>query len=392
MTVVDAYGRHARAAWAADIAVAAGVVVAMTLTIGVAQEAEASRSLDWLAYLLGSAVGLVLLVRRRWPMQVFVVSVGLVLGYYLLDYPGFSAAVPLAVATYTAAVAGHTVAAAAVLLVFNAVGVAWQSIVEGIPLLTVLGTYTLVNVALLAAVLLLGEAVRHRRAWAQEVRERLRQAEEHRAEEAARRLEDERFRIARELHDVLAHTIAAVSVQAGVAAELIADSPDQARKSLQIIREQIREAIGELRAMVALLRGSGPEVLHAPAPGLGELETLVRFAGRAGVDVECSVTGQVRPLPAAIELTAYRIVQESLTNVVRHAHASWARVSVHYEPLALVLRIEDNGWGSDAVTADDGHGLVGMRERATALGGSLTAGPRAEGGYVVSAHLPIGTN
>jgi signal transduction histidine kinase len=364
----------------------------MTLTIGVAQEAGATRSLDWLAYVLGSAIGLVLLVRRRWPLRVFVASVGLLLGYYLLGYPGFSAAVPLAVATYTAAVVGHIVAATAVLLVFNAVGVAWQSIAEGIPLLTVLGTYTLVNVALLAAVLLLGEAVRHRRAWAQEVRERLRQAEQHRAEEAARRLEDERFRIARELHDVLAHTIAAVSVQAGVAAEIIADSPDQARKSLQIIREQIREAIGELRAMVALLRGSGSEVLHAPAPGLGELDTLVRFAGRAGVDVECSIAGQVRPLPAAIELTAYRIVQESLTNVVRHAHASRARVSVHYEPFALVLRIEDNGRGADPVPGNGGHGVVGMRERATALGGNLTAGPCAGGGYVVSAHLPIGTS
>jgi signal transduction histidine kinase len=323
---------------------------------------------------------------------VFVVSVGLLLGYYLLDYPGFSAAVPLAVATYTVAAAGHTVAAAAVLLAFNAVGVAWQTIVEGIPLLTILGTYTLVNVALLAAVLLLGEAVRHRRAWAQEVRERLRQAEQHRAEEAARRLEDERFRIARELHDVLAHTIAAVSVQAGVAAEIIADSPDQARRSLQIIREQIREAIGELRAMVGLLRGSEPEVRHAPAPGLGELDTLVRFACRAGVDVECSVGGEVRPLPAAIELTAYRIVQESLTNVVRHAHASRARVLVHFGPSALVLRIEDNGRGANSVPADDGHGVIGMRERATALGGSLTAGPSAGGGYVVSAQLPVGAS
>jgi signal transduction histidine kinase len=390
MTVVYAHARGA--AWAADIAVAGGVAVAMTLTISVAQEVGATRSLDGLAYVLGLAIGLVLLARRRWPMQVFVVSVGLLLGYYLLDYPGFSAAVPLAVATYTVAAAGHTVAAAAVLLAFNAVGVAWQTIVEGIPLLTILGTYTLVNVALLAAVLLLGEAVRHRRAWAQEVRERLRQAEQHRAEEAARRLEDERFRIARELHDVLAHTIAAVSVQAGVAAEIIADSPDQARRSLQIIREQIREAIGELRAMVGLLRGSEPEVRHAPAPGLGELDTLVRFACRAGVDVECSVGGEVRPLPAAIELTAYRIVQESLTNVVRHAHASRARVLVHFGPSALVLRIEDNGRGANSVPADDGHGVIGMRERATALGGSLTAGPSAGGGYVVSAQLPVGAS
>lgn len=377
---------------AIDIGIVVGVALVMTLTISVAAEEGASRSPDAFAYAFGLAIALVLLMRRRWPLHVFAASVCLLLVYFMLGYPGFSSAVPLAVASYSAAAAGHMVAASSVLAGFTAVGVAWQTVTEGIPLLTVLGGSAIANVALLAAVLLLGEAVRHRRAWSREVQERVRHAEQDRAIEATRRLEEERLRIARELHDVLAHTIAAVSVQAGVAVEVIDDSPDQARSSLQTIREQTREAIHELRAMVALLRGGSSDVADEPAPGLGELDSLIRFANEAGLEVERSITGTVRPLPRAIELIVYRIVQESLTNVVSHAHASKARVLLHFGPSALVVRVEDDGRGDDQVVTSDGHGLIGMRERAIAVGGTFTAGPLPNGGFFVSAYLPTGAS
>jgi signal transduction histidine kinase len=246
--------------------------------------------------------------------------------------------------------------------------------------------HTIADAASLAAVLSLGAAIRHRRAWAAEVQARLRRAEQDRAGEAARRIEVERLRIARELHDVIAHTIAAVNVQADV----IDDSPDQARASLRTIREQTREAIKELRGTVSLLRDGTPGAPPAPAPGLAELDALVRFGGEAGLEVECSLAGEIRPVPPAIELTAYRIVQESLTNAVRHAQASRASVLVRFEPAALLVRIEDDGRGANGPAPGAGHGLTGMRERAAAVGGSIEAGTGTDGGFVVSAQLPIG--
>jgi signal transduction histidine kinase len=226
-----------------------------------------------------------------------------------------------------------------------------------------------------------------------EVAERLRRAEAEREREAERRLERERLRIARELHDVLAHTVAVIGVQAGVAAEALADAPGEARAALRTIREKSREATAEVRAALDVLREPEGDAPRAPAPGLAQLEELVHAAA-AELQVELSVTGAARPLPAAVDLTAYRIVQESLTNVIRHAEASEATVSIHYEPDAVVVEIDDDGRGSTngAPTAADGHGLAGMRERAAALGGRLEAGPAPHSGdgFRIRAWLPTG--
>jgi signal transduction histidine kinase len=362
----------------ADALVVAAVAAGMTLTISVATE-EATREPDAFAYLLGLAVAALLLARRQWPMGVLIGSTGLLWIYYSLDYPAFAPAVPLAAATYFAAVAGHARAAAVLVVGVLLAGLGWQTLGEDASLASVLGINTLADASLLAAVLLLGETVRSRRAWAEEVRARLER-------EAERRVEDERLRIARELHDVMAHTIAGLNVQAGVAADVLDDDPDQARASLRAIREGSREAMAELRATVGLLRGGDEDAPRDPAPGLGELDGLARTVGAAGLDVEVEVAGAARPLPGAVELTAYRIVQESLTNVVRHARASTASVSVRYEPDAVVLRIEDDGRGSGNGAA--GHGIAGMRERVAALGGTLEAGPAPRGGFRVSARLP----
>ena len=373
---------------AIDIGLAMAVASAMALTISVAEEPDASRSPDALAYLLGLGVGVLLLLRRRWPLGVLAGSVGLLSVYYGLDFPAFSAAVALAVPAYSAAVAGRGVPAAALLAAFVVVGGTVARLDEGESLAEVLRDSLITDAALLAAVLLLGEAVRNRRAWAEEVRARLLGAEQEQEREAERRVQQERLRIAREMHDVLAHTIAAINVQAGVGADVIDDSPEKARESLRDIRRQSRDAMAELRAALGVLRDGAAEVPLVPAPGLAELDGLIELTGRAGVRVDVTVTGEARQLPGAVDLTAYRVVQESLTNVVRHAHTSAARVRVHFGPDTLVVGVEDDGRGTR--NGADGYGLTGMRERVAAVGGTLNAGAAPGGGFRVHATLPTG--
>jgi len=364
------------------------VAAAMALTVSVAGE-DGARSPDPLAELLGSAVGALLLARRRFPVIVLIGSVGALFIYYGLDYPAFSPAVPLAVAAYSAVMAGHLIATALLLTGIVLFGVGWQTLAEDTSLALVLGTNTVADAALLAAVVSLAEVVRTRRALAEEARQRLVRAEEQREREASRRVEQERLRIARELHDVLAHTIAAINVQAGAAADVLDESPAEARSSLRAIRDESRRAVAELKVTVGLLREGSRDAPRSPAPGLSELSRLTDMASRAGVDVRTSVTGPSRPLPRSVDVTAYRIVQESLTNVVRHAQASSATVALRYGADSLEVLVEDDGRGPDAAPDDGGHGLIGMRERTAALGGTLEAGPTARGGFRIVAELPL---
>jgi signal transduction histidine kinase len=377
---------------AVDVGLALAVAAAMALTVGIAEEEDATRSPDVLAYLLGLSVAPLLLLRRRWPLGVMIATVGVLSVYFGLDYPGFSVAVPLAVAAYSAAVAGRGLWAALILSAFVVLGGTVARLDEGDSLADVLRTSLITDAALLSAVLLLGEAVRNRRAWAEEVRRRLLRAEQDREREADRRVQQERLRIAREMHDVLAHTIAAINVQAGVGADVIDEAPAKARASLREIRRQSRDAMAELRATVGVLREGAAETPRAPAPGLRDLDRLVETVARAGLRVDVSVAGAPRPLPGAVDSAAYRIVQEALTNVVRHAHASAATVRVGYDPSMVVLEVEDDGRGdANGATAEhDGHGLIGMRERAAAVGGTLQAGPGRGGGFRVYASLPTG--
>jgi signal transduction histidine kinase len=372
-----------------DAALAAAVAGAMVLSVSVAQEEEATRSPDLVAYVLGIAVGALLLARRQLPIGVLIGSVGALFVYYGLDYPAFSPAVPLTVAAYSAVLAGHLVATALLLTGIVLFGLGWQTLAEDTDLASVLGTNTLTDLALLSAVVLLGEAVRNRRAWAEEVRLRLQRADEDREREAARRVEQERLRIARDLHDVLAHTVAAINVQASVAADVLGDAPEQAETSLRAIREESGRAISELKATVGMLREGDTEAPRAPTPGLSELGRLTDVAAGAGVNVEVSVTGSKRALSTAVELTAYRIVQEALTNVVRHAGATSATVALRYDVDSLMVLVEDGGRGPDAAANGDGHGLIGMRERAVAIGGTLETGRAASGGFRILARLPL---
>ncbi|GAA2451056.1 histidine kinase [Streptomyces pulveraceus] len=236
-----------------------------------------------------------------------------------------------------------------------------------------------------------GDAVRSRRAFIDAIRERAERAERSRDEEARRRVAEERLRIARDLHDVVAHHIALVNVQAGVAAHVMDRRPDQAKEALAHVREASRSALDELRATVGLLRQSGdPEAPTEPAPGLAVLGDLVDTVRRAGLPVEVVCADRRPPLPAAVDLAAYRVIQEALTNVRKHAGpGAKAEVSVVRVGNTAEITVIDNGSGGGPDGEGGGHGLLGMRERVTALGGTLTAGPRYGGGFRVHAILPV---
>jgi signal transduction histidine kinase len=331
--------------------------------------------------------GLALAARRRHPVVVLWVVVASTLAYSLTDYPAGGVVLALIVAFFTAQTRGHRVAGlAAIALLY--VTFVWNGALMGEP-----GPSLVEAVAIAAWMLVLvavAEIVRVRRAYVGEVRERAREAERARAEEARRRQGEERLRIARELHDVLAHNISLMNVQASTALHLLDEHPQQARPALTAIKRASSEALGELRAVLDALRQVGEAPPRTPAPGLSGLGELVSQAATAGLPVETIVEGVARPLPARVELAAFRICQEAVTNVIRHAGPASARVRLAYGEGELVVEVDDDGRGAASNGGGGGgNGLVGMRERAAALGGSVEAGPRAGGGFRVRARLPL---
>jgi signal transduction histidine kinase len=220
-------------------------------------------------------------------------------------------------------------------------------------------------------------------------------------EEARRRASEERLLIARELHDVLAHNISLINVQAGVALHLLDERPDQARPALAAIKDASKEALGELRSVLDVLRRSedGSQAPRAPTAGVRDLDGLVERTRTTGLDATLTVQGQVRPVPAGVDLAAFRIAQEALTNVVRHARATRVSVRLGYGDDELTVQVDDDGTGATdpagptaaAASAHDGpgRGIAGMRERVQALGGTFEAGPRPGRGFRVRARFPI---
>ncbi len=228
---------------------------------------------------------------------------------------------------------------------------------------------------------LLGELTRERAARFAEMR--------HRGEERSRRqASDERLQLAQELHDVLAHDVSLMNVQASTALHLFEQDPARARDALAAIKEVSHDTLQELRATVTALRTEDSGAPLRPAAGLDDVDALAARSTAAGLTVTIRRTGDVRPLPPRVELAGYRLVQEAVTNARRHSGASTATVTLHYGTDALQLTVLDRGHGQ-AGERPDGHGLVGMRERVTALGGELEAGTAADGGFVVHARLPL---
>lgn len=367
---------------AVDTGVAAATALAAVVLLVISDEAD-RQAPDAMGAALLVLAAAPLAMRRRWPAAALGATAVTTIVYLTLGYAGGPTTVPVLVALYSSAARGRRVPALLVVGFFVGVGSAQRLVVQRDPFTTVAFQGLLYVFAWLV-----GELVCSRRALRAETEARLQQAADEREREAQRRVRHERVRIARELHDVMAHTVSTMTVQAGVAADLLDDRPDQARASLQAVRRAGREAMAELRATVSLLRGDDGDQLP-PAPGLADLDALVERVAADGVSVRRVTTGQPRPLPAAVELTGYRIVQEALTNVVRHAGAATAVVALGYERDGLTVEVVDDGRGAGG-HVHASFGLLGMRERAEAVGGRLEAGTRADGGFRVRGYLPAG--
>lgn len=328
-----------------------------------------------------------LLLRHRYPRSVAFGTAAVAALYLGAGYPYGPFFVSVAVGCFAALVAGQRWAA------WGAVGMLWAAhLVIGHWLYRWLPpagdqatgwTAEFGVAAWAAAILSVAELVRLRREqWARQRAER----------EAAgrRRADEERLRIARELHDVLAHSISVINVQAGVGLALLDSDPEQARAALTTIRTAGKEALGEVRHVLEALRAPGGDAPRAPAPGLDRLPELTAQAEAAGLTVAVRTTGDATPLPPGVDLAAYRIVQEALTNVIRHSGSRTARVRLGYAAGELTVQVDDDGPAREAGPPSGGNGLAGMRERASALGGTLEAGPRDGGGFHVYTRLPVG--
>ena len=369
-----------------DVAGAAIVAAALlAVMVGIKGEAD-DRSFDVLAGVLVVIAGGVLALHRRAPMVVLAVSTSALALYGLRQYPGG----PVYLTWYGAIFA---------VSVARGPARAWVPAAMSTAVLLAVAFHDSkrVIVALFASwaagALLLGGSVRGRRAERAALEERARHLAETREEEARRRVAEERVRIARDLHDSVAHSMASISVQAGVGAHVLDERPDDARTALLAIKHASRNALAELRATLGMLR-SGEAAPREPAAGLDRLPSLVESSRAAGLPVEVVIEGDPRPLPPAVDTAAFRIVQESLTNVIRHAGPARATVVVRMGDDLLEIEVTDDGRG---VTADDGtatddgggHGLAGMRERVNLLGGQLHAGSGSPGGYRVWARFPL---
>jgi signal transduction histidine kinase len=239
----------------------------------------------------------------------------------------------------------------------------------------------------------IGDNLRTRRAYLAELEARADRLEREREEKAERAVIEERTRIARELHDVIAHNVSVMVVQASAGEELFDSDPERARESLSAVASTGRAALAELRRLLGVIRAeedrdNGPA--YAPQPGIEYLDDLVSQVRETGLTVELSVLGEPRELPEGVGLCAYRIVQEALTNTIKHAAASEAKISVRYVQDALELHVLDDGRRAPASNGEDsGHGLIGMRERVALFGGELNARSRPDRGYEVRARIPL---
>jgi len=337
------------------------------------------RSFDVLAFALLSVGPVALLVRRRYPVTVLLVSFGSVLAYWVIGYARGPVFLAMIVALATVVMAGRRGAAIAV-LVGGFLGFQWLAALLGRDEYPSVGS----SVALAAWLLVLYgacELIRTRQ-------ERVVAAAQLREEETKRQVSEERLRIAHELHDVIAHNISLINVQAATTLHRLDGAEDSSREALATIKRVSQETLVELRSVLGALRRVDEEAPRAPAPTLSRLDELVERAHDAGVTAAVTVEGEARPLPAAVDLAAYRVAQEALTNVARHASSTSATLRVSYRSDDLVVEVDDDGTPPMVVVA--GNGITGMRERATALGGTLSAAPRAGGGFRVRAWFPLG--
>jgi signal transduction histidine kinase len=369
--------RRARARW-----LVLPVVLAIVQIVGsyAAHRGQPERrALDAVAVVLLVLTAATAAWLRSRPVPALVACAVLTLGYMLAGYPYGPVTLTFLIALFWNIQAGHRTAAwtaAGAVFFGHMLGRAastgeWPSPVIGLAIS-----------AWLLVLLVVAEIIRARR---ERVAERRRAAEE--AE--LRRAGAERLRIAQELHDVVAHHISLINVQAGVALHLVDQRPEQASTALAAIKDASKQALIELRSIVGVLRDNDQAAPREPVPGLDRLDDLVARTSQTGVAVHAVVRGERRPLPTSVDRAAYRIVQEALTNVVRHAQAATATVRLAYGEDLLTVQVDDDGRGHPGEPIAEGNGITGMRERATALGGTLTVTPGVDRGFRVVARLPL---
>ena len=354
------------------------VDVALVLALAAGYIARAGHSHEWVG---GVAIALLqvspLLVRRRYPRAVLAATtVG-----FILQAVAYEPTPPVAqvVAVYTVAsslpryeaLVASAAATAAATIALLGLGDFNRAASDLIPLV---GAWVL------------GDNLGTRRAYTRALEERAERLEREQEAERARAVAEEQARIARELHDVIAHNVSVMVVQAAAANDVFESRPERAREALRAIEASGRTALAELRRLLGVVRGDAAD--YAPQPGLDRLDELVAQVRSAGLAVAVSVEGLPRPLPAGIDLSAYRVVQEALTNTLRHAQATRADVALRYRDDELDVEVRDDGAGTGN-GGGSGRGLIGMRERAGAFGGSLETGPLNTGGFSVAARFPL---
>lgn len=403
----------------ADCLLAATIVVLNGIVLGQRQQGHIELTVSGALLVIAGAV--FMLLRRRFPVAALALTTAVGVTYTITQQAKSPIGLFMACSAYMVvqrterhvqkiaivSVVAVTVVAAAV----YTNGEVFANLVNGL-------------VVLFGAAI--GEASRYRRAYLQELEERALRAERSRDEEAQRRVIEERLRIAHELHDVIAHHIALMNVQSGVAAHVLRTQPDEAERALALVRSGGRTVLQELTVLLGVLRRSGSPLPTAPAPSLHELGAMIESFTAAGVEVDWVPPDSLGSLPDVIELTAYRVIQESLTNVLKHAPGASARIRITRDPGSLTVAVTDTGRpprptappssrplgataqpsGQAAPDFDPpgsggvhhaithlgaGHGLVGMRERVAAVGGTLNTGPRPDGGFGVRAVLPLET-
>jgi signal transduction histidine kinase len=359
------------------LALAVGVVT--VISIVVADVDDPSERMTWWGWALVAVQVVPLVWRRRAPLAVLFVSGLGSLVFGMANLPDPAIQFTLALALYTVAAYRCRRISVPVVLASVVVGALSFVLDDQADLADIAVTY-LVGVG----AWVVGDSTRSQR-------ERAAWLAQRQQDGARRAAAEERVRIARDLHDVVAHHISVIAVQAEAAQEVLAAHPERAERAMATVAETARTALGELRRMLGLLRSDAG---RAPQPDLGAVDELVASVRGAGLAVEVRTTGPARPVDGVVGVTAYRIVQEALTNVLRHADARRACVDLAFDADALVIRVADDGRGPraarpGATNGGGGQGIVGMRERVTVLGGRLETGPAPDGGFTVEARLPL---
>jgi len=372
--------------WVLD-AVITGVFLPIAIASVVARPESVAgdyKPINALGILLILGAVLPLLVRRRFPLPVFFVSTAFLVLFAASEYFIGAVAFTTLISLYTvgAFCRPREIAVAFVTLI-GSLAALW---IIDIPDFSPGDVFS--NIALYTVALLFGWTVQSRRLRLAAAEERAEILEREQEEERARAIADERLHIAQELHDVVAHSMSVIAVQAGVGMHVADTDAAEAKRALENISTTSRSTLAELRRLLGVLRDDGTGATYAPAPGLCDLDRLAREVSDAGVPVEVQVEGSISEVPPGVDFTGYRIVQEALTNVLKHAGPSSARVRVAHESGSLRIEVRDDGRGVNGRSTGTGHGLLGMRERVAVYGGRLDAGPAPGGGFKVTAELP----